>query len=74
MLDALIRAEDQEHMRLAVQRLPARQREIVLLRYVAELSFRDVARVLGISEGAARMRVTRALRRLAEEMGVIHVE
>ena len=74
MLDALIRAEDQEHVRLAVQRLPTRQREIVLLRYVAELSFRDVARVLGISEGAARMRVNRALRRLAEEMGVKHAE
>lgn len=71
MLDVLIRAEDQEHVRSAVQRLPKRQREIVLLRYVAELSFRDVARVLGISEGAARMRVNRALRRLAEEMGVI---
>jgi len=74
MLDALIRAEDQEHIRLAVQRLPNRQREIVLLRYVGELSFRDVARVLGISEGAARMRVNRALRRLAEEMGVIDAE
>ncbi|HYI16422.1 MAG TPA: sigma-70 family RNA polymerase sigma factor, partial [Thermomicrobiales bacterium] len=69
-----IRAEDQEHIRLAVQRLPKRQREIVLLRYVAELSFRDVARVLGVSEGAARMRVNRALRRLAEEMGVIDAE
>jgi RNA polymerase sigma factor (sigma-70 family) len=74
MLDAMIRAEDQEHVRLAVQRLPKRQREIVLLRYAGELSFRDVARVLGISEGAARMRVNRALRRLAEEMGVVHAE
>ncbi len=74
MLDAMIRAEDQEHIRLAVQRLPKRQREIVLLRYAGELSFRDVARVMGISEGAARMRVNRALRRLAEEMGVIHAE
>ncbi len=74
MLDALIRSEDQEHVRQAVQRLPKRQREIVLLRYVGELSFRDVARVLGISEGAARMRVNRALRRLAEEMGVIDAE
>ena len=74
LLDALIRAENQEHVRLAVQRLPPRQREIVLLRYVAELSFRDVGRVLGVSEGAARMRVNRALRRLAEEMGVIDAE
>ncbi len=74
LLDALIRAEDQEHIRLAVQRLPKRQREIVLLRYVAELSFRDVARVLGVSEGAARMRVNRALHRLAEEIGVIDAE
>jgi RNA polymerase sigma-70 factor (ECF subfamily) len=70
LLDALIRSEDYERVRNAVQQLPTRQREIVLLRYVAELSFRDVARVLGTSEGAARMRVNRALRRLAEEMGV----
>ena len=66
----MIRDEDQERIRLAVQRMPARQREIVLLRYAGEMSFRDVARVMGISEGAARMRVNRALRRLAEEMGV----
>jgi RNA polymerase sigma factor (sigma-70 family) len=72
LLDAMIRDEDQERIRLAVQRMPARQREIVLLRYAGEMSFRDVARVLGISEGAARMRVNRALRRLAEEMGAQH--
>jgi RNA polymerase sigma-70 factor (ECF subfamily) len=70
LLETLIRSEDYERVRNAVQQLPSRQREIVLLRYVAELSFRDVARVLGVSEGAARMRINRALRRLAEEMGV----
>jgi len=74
VLDTVIRAEDHERVRRAVQRLPGRQREILLLRYVGELSFRDVARVLGTTEGAARMRVNRALRRLAEEMGVPNAE
>jgi RNA polymerase sigma-70 factor (ECF subfamily) len=42
------------------------EREALLLRYVGELSFREVAEACGIDERAARKRVSRALARLRE--------
>ena len=52
----------------AVAALPSRQREVIVLRYVGDLTERDVARVLGISEGAASAALVAARRRLAEQL------
>jgi RNA polymerase sigma-70 factor (ECF subfamily) len=52
----------------AVAGLTERQREAVRLRVVEERSYADVAEALGCSEGAARVRVHRALVRLAETL------
>jgi RNA polymerase sigma-70 factor (ECF subfamily) len=45
--------------------LPADQAEIILLRVVAGLSARDVARIVGKTPGAVRVAAHRGLRRLA---------
>jgi RNA polymerase sigma-70 factor (ECF subfamily) len=52
----------------AVAALPRRQREAIVLRYVGDLTERDVAGVLGISEGAASAALVAARRRLAEQL------
>jgi DNA-directed RNA polymerase specialized sigma24 family protein len=52
----------------AVAALPRRQREAIVLRYVGDLTERDVASVLGISEGAASAPLVAAHRRLAEQV------
>jgi RNA polymerase sigma factor (sigma-70 family) len=44
-----------------VDRLPARQREILYLRYRADLSFEDIGRTLGITASAARSHATQAM-------------
>jgi len=52
-----------------VDRLPARQRHVLYLRYVVDLSFADVAATLGITASAARSHDTQAraaLRRVFE--------
>jgi RNA polymerase sigma-70 factor (ECF subfamily) len=49
----------------AVASLPLRQREAVVLRYVADLREREVADAMGISEGAASAALTAARRTLA---------
>ena len=49
----------------AVAALPAREREVIALRDVADLRERDVAAALGISEGAASAALVSARRRLA---------
>jgi hypothetical protein len=53
----------------AIGKLGESERSAVVLRYLEGLSFADVARQLGISEGAAKMRVGRALERLREFLG-----
>ena len=52
----------------AVAALPLRQREAIVLRYVGDLTERDVASVLGISEGAASAALVAARRRLADQL------
>jgi RNA polymerase sigma-70 factor (ECF subfamily) len=53
----------------ALADLPTSQLDAVRLRVVEELPYAQVAMRLGCSEGAARVRVTRGLARLAEAMG-----
>ena len=46
-----------------LQKLPEHDREILQLRYIADLSFQEIARVLTISSISARVRVHRAIAR-----------
>ena len=50
----------------AVRDLPPRQREAVALRYVADLSYREVGAAMGCSEQAARRSAFEGVRRLRE--------
>lgn len=45
----------------AVGRLPARQREVVVLRFFADLSIADTAAAIGASEGTVKTHTSRAL-------------
>jgi DNA-directed RNA polymerase specialized sigma24 family protein len=51
----------------AVQRLPAKQRAAIVLRFVSDLPFRQVGRILECSEAAARQNVHEGLARLRKE-------
>lgn len=46
--------------------MSAAEREVLILRYLEQLSAREVGAVLGIGEAAAKKRALRALRRLRE--------
>lgn len=52
----------------AVQRLPQRQREVVVLRYWLDLSEADIAATLGISPGTVKSNASRALASLQASM------
>ncbi len=62
------RKETQERVRAALAALSEQEREVVVLRYLEQLSSREVAVVLGISEAAAKKRALRALQRLRESL------
>jgi RNA polymerase sigma-70 factor (sigma-E family) len=53
----------------ALRRLPRRQREVVVLRYLADWSERDVATALGVSAGAVKSHASRGLAALREYLG-----
>lgn len=62
--DRLERKETLRMVRSAVNQLPRRYREILLLSYVSELPHEEVARVLHLTIGAVRILKMRALRKL----------
>jgi RNA polymerase sigma-70 factor (ECF subfamily) len=64
----LVRKEQRERVRAALAKLPAGDREVLVLRYLEQLSTADVAGVLGIGEGAVKMRHRRALDRLSRTL------
>jgi RNA polymerase sigma-70 factor, ECF subfamily len=51
-------------VREAIRALPPEQRQVVEMAYFGGLSYRDVARAVGISEGTAKSRVRLALAKL----------
>ncbi len=63
---AAIRAELRQRIRHALAALPDRDREVLILRHLEELSVAQSAEVLGISEGAVKVRHLRALARIRD--------
>ncbi len=68
--NALLREELKGRVRAGLAQLPEADREILVLRFLEQLSTNESAAVLGISEGAVKMRCTRALERLCSLLGI----
>jgi RNA polymerase sigma-70 factor (ECF subfamily) len=58
------RKDMEQRVRVLVNRLPARQKVCVTLRYLEELDYREIAQILGCSQASARANVYQAIRRL----------
>lgn len=65
---ALLR-EDHRAVLVALQRLPVRQREALVLRYWLDLREADIAGAMGISTGAVKSHIFRGMAALANLMG-----
>ncbi|WP_432975431.1 SigE family RNA polymerase sigma factor [Dactylosporangium sp. CA-233914] len=52
----------------AVRRLPARQREAIVLRYYAELSEAEIADAMGVSRGAVKSHASRGMAALRQSL------
>ncbi|MFT3695440.1 MAG: RNA polymerase sigma factor [Kofleriaceae bacterium] len=61
--DDSVKVEARE-LRAALQTLKPSEREALVLRYVADLSHREIAVACGIDEAAARKRISRALAKM----------
>jgi len=65
----MVRQELRQRVREALDRLPPRDREVLVLRHLEELSVAETAAALGIKSGAVKVRALRALKKLREELG-----
>ncbi len=64
VLEVLERRETAEQVRWALSKLPAKDREILALRYLEELKTTELAQRLDIPTGTVKARIHRALARL----------
>lgn len=62
--DLTVATERRERLLAAVEQLPEAQRDVVVCRYLLELSERETAAVLEMPEGTVKSRLSRALEQL----------
>lgn len=67
--DDQARALERHGLVAALVRLPRRQQEVVVLRYLADLPERAVAEQLGTTVGSVKQHAHRAMARLRQELG-----
>jgi RNA polymerase sigma-70 factor (ECF subfamily) len=69
--DALLSdAEEEAVLRNAIAQLSDRWREVIALRYEQQIAFREIGRILGISEDAAKKLARRAVAELRRSLGL----
>ncbi|MHC4205271.1 MAG: RNA polymerase sigma factor [Planctomycetota bacterium] len=64
-------ADEFKRVRRAVASLPAKYREPVVLRYLEEIGTDEISRILGISKSTLNVRLSRARKRLREDLAEI---
>jgi len=73
-LGCLLRAEDVRLVHEALARLPAPLREVIVLRELEDLCYRDIAQVAAIPLGTVMSRLARARHALAAAISALRVE
>ena len=68
-LETVVERDEALRVRAVVNALPAADRDLVLLRYSADLNSTEIAAMLGITSGAVRMRLQRIRQQLAAILG-----
>ncbi len=64
--EAFLKEERREKVREAIARLPGRFQEVIILRYLEELTYQQIANQLQIKEGTVKSRLFKAKRLLAK--------
>ena len=67
-VDKLVRREQKEQVRRAIESLPVGQRAALVLAYYQQLSYAEVAEALGCSISAVKTQMSRALAKLARKL------
>lgn len=65
-LDKVIQMEEAERLKSAIKALPIRHRSVVVLFYYNQLGIREIAGMLGITEGTVKSRLHTARKRMKD--------
>ncbi len=65
----LLKKEAAEKARTAVDQLPPKLKEVIILREYADMNYKEIGDTLGITEGNVKVRVFRAREQLAKLIG-----
>ncbi|MDB4998818.1 MAG: hypothetical protein JWM74_6250 [Myxococcaceae bacterium] len=69
--EALARAEIQRRVRVAIDALPERLREVILLTEYSELTHQEIGATLGIPSGTVGSRRNTAIAQLSQQLGEV---
>lgn len=67
--ESLLKKEAIEKAKEALNKLPSNLKEVIVLREYGELNYKEIGKVLGITEGNVKVRVFRARAQLAKLIG-----
>jgi RNA polymerase sigma-70 factor (ECF subfamily) len=67
-------SEDFVDVTRALAILPRRQREVAVMRYLLEMSTREVAQATGVGEGTVKNSLSKARAALAKQLDVVDEE
>lgn len=65
----LLKKESMEKAREALKKLPKNLRQVLMLREYGDLNYKEIAKILGITEGNVKVRVFRAREQLLKIIG-----
>lgn len=68
ILDQIVKEEQLSYLRSCVERLPAKQKQVILYFYAGELSVEEIAGILKIPKGTVKSRLHLAREQLKKEM------
>jgi RNA polymerase sigma-70 factor, ECF subfamily len=67
--DLVLQSSESERIHAAVDALPTELREVIVLRELNELSYKEISEVVGVPMGTVMSRLSRARNRLAAALG-----
>ena len=67
---SLMRQADREEVRVAIEQLPAKFREVIVLRELEDLSYREIAAIAEIPIGTVMSRLARARKLLQQTLSI----
>lgn len=68
VLEQLVKEEEYARLNMCVERLPDKQKQVILLFYAGEMSIEDIAKILKIPKGTVKSRLNKARQCLRKEM------